>query len=388
MILKPDCSHFPGDRPCRFHKELGIKCDACPHYAPVRETILVIKFDALGDVLRTTALLPSLRKRYPAARIAWLTKGSARDLFDNNPYVDEVLACEDPATLAQLQARTFDLVIHPDASPASAAYASLARANAKRGFALDATGRVEPLNPEAREWFEMGAFDDLKKANTKTYQQVIHEIAGVPWERSEIVIRLTEAERARARAFATERRLERFDFIVGLNTGAGGRWTYKKWTIPGYEALVRALQDRYNCGILLYGGPEERERNATLAAASPNVIDTGTDNALRDFFGRVDLSDVFVTGDTMALHAATALGKRVVCLFGPTSAHEIEDYDRITKIQPRLDCLVCYKMDCDFVPNCMASISSDTVLEAIAAHVAQGALGEPRRPRVPAIRVD
>ena len=85
----------------------------------------------------------------------------------------------------------------------------------------------------------------------------------------------------------------RFDFTVGLNTGAGGRWTYKKWTIPGYQALIAGLQQRYNCGILLYGGPDEKERNATLCAASPNVIDTGTSNALRDFFGRVDLSDVF-----------------------------------------------------------------------------------------------
>jgi len=373
MILKADCSHFPGDRPCRFHKEQGVKCDACPHYAPVRDTILVIKFDALGDVLRTTALLPSLRRRYPSSRITWLTKASARDLFANNPYVDEVLACEDPATLAQLQARTFDLLIHPDASPVSAAYASLARANVKRGFALDATGRVTPLNPEALEWFEMGAFDDLKKSNTKTYQQVIHEIAGLPWTGSEIVVSLSPAERSRARAFSERHGLDRFDFTVGLNTGAGGRWTYKKWTLDGYAALIGELQKRYRCGILLYGGPEERERNEKLAAVSPNVIDTGTDNALRDFFARVDLSDIFVTGDTMALHAATALGKRIVCLFGPTSAHEIEDYGRITKIQPRLDCLVCYKMDCDFVPNCMASISCETVLDAIDAHVARRA---------------
>ena len=51
MILKPDCSHFPGDRPCSFHKSTGVKCDSCPHYSPVRHKILVIKFDALGDVL-------------------------------------------------------------------------------------------------------------------------------------------------------------------------------------------------------------------------------------------------------------------------------------------------------------------------------------------------
>lgn len=370
MLLKHDCSHFPGDRPCRFHKQQGIKCDACPHYDPVRQTILVIKFDALGDVLRTTALLPSLRREYPGARITWLTKSAAKELFANNPYVDEVLLCEEPATIARLLACRFDLLIHPDASPASAAYASLANATIKRGFALNEAGRVFPLNREAAEWLEMGAFDDLKKANTKTYQQVIHEIAGLTFSDAEIVVRLSAEEQAKATEFAREHGLDRYDFIVGLNTGAGGRWTYKKWTLSGYRELIAALESRYRCGILLYGGPEERERNAVLSSASPNVIDTGTDNSLRDFFARVNLADVFVTGDTMALHAATALGKRIVCLFGPTSAHEIQDYGRIAKIQPKLDCLVCYKMDCDFVPNCMESISCSTVLHAIEQQVA------------------
>jgi heptosyltransferase-2 len=74
---------------------------------------------------------------------------------------------------------------------------------------------------------------------------------------------------------------------------------------------------------------------------------------LREFFALTDLSDIMITGDTMALHAATALKKKVICFFGPTSSNEIEDYGRIKKITPDMDCLVCYKQDCDFVPNCM-----------------------------------
>ena len=325
----------------------------------------MIKFDALGDVLRTTALLPSLKACYPGAHVTWLTKSAAKDLFINNPYVHEVLTCEDPTTIARLQCQTYDILIHPDASSTSAAYASLARATVKRGFALNDMGKVCPLNAEAAEWFEMGAFDDLKKANEKTYQQVIHEIAGLPYAKSEIVVNLTEREQATGRAFGEKHQLRRYDFVVGLNTGAGGRWTYKKWTLDGYRELIAALEKQYQCGILLYGGPEERERNQALTSMSSDVIDTGTDNSLRDFFALVDLSDIFVTGDTMALHVATALKKRVVCLFGPTSAHEIEDYGRIIKIQPNLGCLVCYKMDCDFVPNCMESISCDRVMLAI-----------------------
>lgn len=365
MILKFDCAHFPGDRPCAYHKSEGVKCDACPYYNPVHHKILIIKFDALGDVLRTTALLPSLKRQYPQSHVTWLTKAAAKDLFINNPFVHEVLACEDPTTIARLQTQVYDVLIHPDASPTSAAYASLAKAKVKRGFALNEMGKVYPLNPEAEEWFEMGAFDDLKKKNTKTYQTIIHEIAGLQNPNSEIVVNLTDKEKARGQAFAEKHQLDQYDFVVGLNTGAGGRWQYKKWTLEGYRDLIGELEKQYRCGILLYGGPEERDRNQTLMSMFPHVLDTGTDNSLRDFFALVGLSDIFVTGDTMALHVATALQKQIVCLFGPTSAHEIEDYGRIIKIQPELNCLVCYKMECDFVPNCMGSISCDRVMLAI-----------------------
>ena len=365
MILKNDCRHFPGDHPCSIHKTTGIKCDTCKDYSPVKEKILIIKFDALGDVLRTTSILPSLRSVYPEASITWLSKSNAAGIFKNNPYVDTFWSMEDPALLTKLMTEEFDLLIHPDASPASAYYANTARAKVKKGFSINSKGRVFPLNKEAEEWFEFGAFDDLKKLNKKPYQQIIHEIAGIAYHKPEIVIELTEAERVFAKQFHDTRGLKNFDFTIGLNTGAGGRWKYKKWTLQGYKDFIQALNQKYRCGILLYGGTEEIERNRQLSKIGNNVIDTGTDNSLREFFSLMSLSDIIVTGDTMALHTAAALKKQVICLFGPTSANEIEDYGRIIKIQPGLDCLVCYKMDCDFVPNCMESISVQMVMDAV-----------------------
>ncbi len=365
MRLKPDCRHFPGDRPCDIHKRTGVHCDTCTEYSPRGQRILVIKFDALGDVLRTTCLLPSLKKKYPQSYIVWLTRSNAVSLFENNPLVDDVWRAEDPTTLSRLDVMEFDLMIHPDASPASAAFAQRATARERLGFGLNPDGSIRCYNAEAEPWLEMGAFDDLKKANRKTYQQIIHDIARLSYERSEIMVILSEPEKRMTAGFRSRHKLERFPLLVGLNTGAGGRWQFKKWTLDGYRELIRRLISDLKCGVLLYGGPEEVERNHELAAISPDVIDTGTNNNVREFFALVDLCDILVTGDTMALHVATALKKQVVCLFGPTSANEIDDYGRIQKIQPDLDCLVCYKMECDFVPNCMESIRVDMVMDAI-----------------------
>jgi len=364
MILKNDCIHFPGDRPCRFNKVNGLECTNCTHYAVSSSRILIIKLDATGDVLRTTTLLPALHAAYPNAHITWITKGSATELFHNNPLLHRVLRYDAPETLYCLMTEEFDLVIHPDASPVSAPIATLAKGKEKRGFIMHEKGYLVPLNTEAGYWLEMGAFDRLKQTNTRSYQEIIHSIAEVPFKEEEIQLYLSEDEKSNASRFKHHHTIPDHHTIIGLNTGASGRWKYKQWTFDGYADLIERLLSKKDISVVLYGGPEEKERNAKLKAMYPEVVDSGTNNSLRSFFSLLSLADIIITGDTLALHAATALGKKVICLFGPTSHHEIYDYGRITKIYPLIPCLVCYKPSCTVSPNCMESISPDTVFAA------------------------
>jgi heptosyltransferase-2 len=150
---------------------------------------------------------------------------------------------------------------------------------------------------------------------------------------------------------------------VGLNTGAGGRWPLKRWTEDGFLGLTRALS-MSGAAVLLLGGPEEVERNRRLVKEARRsnekgapIVDTGCDNTLRQFAAVVDLCDVVVTGDTLAMHVATALGKQVVAIFGPTSSVEIDLFGRGEKLTSKtMDCLVCYKNHCELDPNCMNTI--------------------------------
>jgi len=365
MILKTDCRLFPGDRPCIPNKQEGIKCDNCNYYSPVEFKILIIKLDAAGDVLRTTSLLHALKEKYKTSHITWLTKRNSIALFKNNKLVDEVVEFESPALLARLQTEQFDLLIHPDASPVSCALASVVKAKDKRGYTLNAKGKVIPVNDDAVEWLEMGAFDEYKKKNKKSYQQILHEIAGVEYKKGEIIINLSQPELEFKNDFRLKNNLDQYKHLIGLNTGASTRWQLKQWRAEGYQELITKLSSQKEIGILLYGGPEEAGRNEQIKSLFPNVIDTSTSNSLREFFALLDLSDIVITGDTLALHAATALKKNIICVFGPTSHNEIEDYGRIKKVIPEMDCLTCYKPVCDFVPNCMDLISSDDIYSEV-----------------------
>jgi heptosyltransferase-2 len=363
--LKTDCRHFRPDRPCAPHKQHGVICATCTDdYDPIRTRILIVKMAAVGDVLRTTSLLPGIVARWPGAHITWVTSPAAAPLFSGNRLVDRVLTFSGHVPV-ELLAERFDVVINPDAAADACALAHLARCEERIGFDVDERGAPIALSPAAERWLEMGVRDDLKKANTLTYQEHMAAILGVDYRRDPPILELDEADRTVGASLMARHPGSSGKLVIGLNTGAGGRWRFKRWTEEGYVELSRQLvADGHQ--VLLLGGPEEVERNARLAASvGEGVIETGCDNTLREFAGIVELCDVVVTGDTLAMHVAIARGCRVVVLFGPTSLNEIEVFDRGDRIAPDLPCLVCYKQDCDLVPNCMKSIGADRVLAAV-----------------------
>ena len=95
------------------------------------------------------------------------------------------------------------------------------------------------------------------------------------------------------------------------------------------------------------------------------MIDTGTDNSLSAFFGVVDACDVVVSSDSLAMHIAIALGKCVVAIFGSTTPHEVDLYDRGEKVVTDFECSPCYLKTCDKSPTCMQALRGETVGEAV-----------------------
>src|SRR5262245_21931614 len=107
-----DCRHFSGYKPCGRSDV----CDQnCPQLDIPRVRILVVHLEALGAVLRSTALLPSIKRKFPSSHITWVTKRPGQDLLMQNPLVDRVLAL-DHETLPTLEALSFDIGFSVDKS--------------------------------------------------------------------------------------------------------------------------------------------------------------------------------------------------------------------------------------------------------------------------------
>ncbi len=374
--LKRDCRHFRADRPCAPHKQRQLTCATCPEYDRIVQRILVVKLAATGDVLRTTSFLRAIHATFPGARLTWVTAPGAVDLFRNNPCVDEVLTSRDALTSARLAVEEFDVVLCPDADPEAASLAASARGRERRGFTMGPDGIVQPLGEGAEAWYRMGLSDQLKRSNRETYQALVARVLELdPALVTEPILEPSDTDTAFAEAFfggLSSADDDQNRPVIGLNTGAGGRWEYKAWTVPNQKRFLELACDA-GFTVVLLGGPEEAERHVDLLQSAQDrpVFDAGTSNSFGQFAALVDRCDVVLTSDSFAVHVATARKIPAVVLFGPTSAAEIELYGRGEKLVPKgLDCLCCYLPACAVTPHCQALIEPADVLASVLRQVA------------------
>ncbi|MBD3268018.1 hypothetical protein GF373_15230 [bacterium] len=363
--LNIDCRHYRHDRPCRPHKQFGVVCEHCEYYDPVRSRILIVKLGATGDVLRTTALLGSVKDLYPDSHITWICGKSSFELIRHNPWVDWPLLFSQES-LVLLDAMAFDVCINCDLAPEAAALASRVKAQTKKGFGMAPNSSIHPFHPEAETWFEMSMWDDCKKQNTQTYQSHMRRILGAPETNHAIHTPLLPKHVEKAKVFAAQADLDASVPIIGFNVGAGDRWQHKKWTIEGFVELAERIDKHVQARIMILYGPVDRERaRHVMQAMTVPFVDAGLHPSLLEFFAFLDLCTLIVTGDTFALHAALGLDKKVVCLVGPTSARELELYNKGVILQSQMDCLGCYRTECEKDPHCMNSLTAETVFEAV-----------------------
>lgn len=332
-------------------------------------SILILKTAALGDVLRTTSILEGLHERYAPCRVTWLTAPGAVDLVRTHPLVHEVVAFDARApqssadSIERLKRTRWARVISLDDEEPLCALASSLSAEQLSGACLDSTGK-RAYTDDVAPWFEMGLLsrlgkleaDRLKVVNRRSHAEIYAAMLGIRMGKPKLVLPRDVLERAaswRARLGLDARRP-----LIGLNTGAGGRWVSKQLseerTIELAGALTREAEQRGGrATFVLLGGEAEAERNRRIhegLARSPAkvaFVDAGADNALLDFAAIVAGLDLLITSDSLALHMAIAADVPVVVFFAPTSAAEIELYGRGEKVVSTSGDYASYRPDAD-----------------------------------------
>jgi heptosyltransferase-2 len=351
-------------------------------------SILIIKTGALGDVLRTTAILPGLHERYEDCRVTWVTHSGAVDLVVRHPLVAEVIPL-DPGSVHEVEAVQkrlsvvrWDRILSFDDEEALCRLATSLSTRRLSGAYLD-DQRTRTYTPDVAPWFDMGLLsrfgkeeaDRRKLSNTKSHPAIFAEMLGVPFGKT--MLPLPDSALRFAQGLAQRRAVLDRGPIIGLNTGAGGRWHSKCLPVDRTVQLAHALHEELAGQVvfLLLGGPPELDRNQAILreiGETTYTIDTGCDNSLTDFAALIGLCNLLVTSDSLALHVGVALGVRIVGFFAPTSAAEIELYGLGEKIQSTAPDYCSYRPD--------ASTATITVERLKAAVLRQLSLVDPVTP--------
>ncbi len=326
----------------------------------------MIKTGALGDVLRTTSILPGLHAKFPGVEITWLTADAAVPLVDRHRMIHRVVTCnvksdESMANVRKdLESVTWDWIMSlDDEMPLCELATSLAHGKLSGAY-LDGDGE-RIYSDDVEPWFGMGLLsragkavaDQAKIDNERTHPEIFADMLQIEAGRPELP--LPSASVADAQAFASRHGLDRETLVIGLNTGAGGRWTSKGLPVDRVVAFAGALTTALDQPVvfLVLGGPPERERNDGILAGindlglAAKAIDAGTDNDLPTFASLVGLSDLLLTSDSLALHIGVAMNVSIVSFFAPTSAAEIELYGLGQKLKSTSEDYCSYSKTAD-----------------------------------------
>jgi len=350
-----------------------------PHEVELRSTdqasgdrILVIHLEALGAVLQSTAILPPLKRKFPNAHITWLTSKAALPLLENNALVDRLLSWS-PETNEGLLCSRFGTVMSLDKSPGPAALAVQLASQTKHGFGWGAEGNIFPLSSFGEYAFSLGLDNELKfKKNQKTSQEIFCGLADLPFGRDDYQLNLRDQEIKKSRSYR-KAQASASDWVIGINTGCADNFPYKKFTISRHHELIDALLKAFpKASVFLLGGRAETQRNMDIASPftkdsmlKGRVIQTPTTEGLRSGIVYENACDLVISGDTLGMHIAIGLKKKVVAWFSLTCHQEIDVYDRGVKLLADVTCGPCWLSSCDKEPKCYDQVPVADVVRAV-----------------------
>jgi ADP-heptose:LPS heptosyltransferase len=329
-------------------------CDSCDEYDRITKRILIIKLGAIGDVIRTTPLVTAYRKLYPGCHITWLTHSP--DILPLKG-IDVIHRFDFNAVYAIVH-QQFDIAINLDKEIEACSLLHDVSATEKYGFTRK-LNHIEVATPAARHKLLTGLFDQLSKANTKSYTEEIFDICGLKFNAEPYMLRINEGL---VKKWSLLKEKAGGKPVIGLNTGCGKRWSTRLWPVAYWTELINLLQQKGFYPVVL-GGPDEDAQNK-LYAESTGCYYPGT-YSLEEFISISANCDVIVSAVSMMMHIAVGLQKQLVLFNNIFNKHEFDLYGRGRILEPEAGCDCYYGNICKRDVHCMNSLPVAEVLKAI-----------------------
>ena len=322
--------------------------------------ILVRAPNWVGDAVLSLPVLAGLIRLFPEAAITVLAAPRVAPLFAGQPAVKNVILYPDGKEKWRLQyslRKTFDLALALPNSFEAALGLWLTGVSYRLGYA--ANGRSPLLTMALRG-----------RRRLRGLHQVFYYLGLL--QALEPVkdffpprLYLAEGETAEGQSLLVADGGNPGSPWVGLAPGAA-YGPAKRWPPERFAEVGNVLQEEFQAGLVLLGGPEDRESAAEVQQHSRGrLLNLAGETTLRQALMVLSQLKVLITNDSGLMHAAAALGVPVVAIFGSTDPVATGPFtSRATIVHHPLPCSPCLERTCTLGDPCLMEI---TVAEVAAA---------------------
>jgi ADP-heptose:LPS heptosyltransferase len=344
------------------------------------KVIVVAKLIGMGSILQATPLLRALKRRYPRAKLIFVTLQSNQELLRRLSCVDEILTLDDRGvvamgvttlrTIAALIRRNVDLYLDLEVYSAFASLLALWAVTRNRiGFYRHSTA------------FKKGIYTHLVFFNTRMSIRHLYlqlgRVGGAQAGESDLTgpIRIDESDRAGLPSvLSTAPGWQMGMPYIVVNPNASDLLLERRWPI---EHAITAVTELVSLGhqVALMGAANERPFVESLhgrlaSGIQGRVANTAGLLTLGELVALLDAASCVLTNDTGPMHIAIALCRPTVCLFGPANPeHYGQMLPGVEIFYSQVFCSPClYEADqppCNGNNICMQRIDPQAVVKSV-----------------------
>ncbi len=326
--------------------------------------VLLIRLSSLGDVVLATAAVEALAEDRPDVEIHVLTKPAFREVFRNHPAVARCLEWDPSEGLGRLAEAVrrggYDRVVDLHGNLRTRALRALAPTMRWSRY------RKGSVRRRVAVWLRKPALLDRAHVVDR-YVRALAPLGVRPVRRL-------------PRVFPAEADYGRVEALLRASGWAGqplialapaARWATKAWPEAHWIDLVSRIRGEDRGFPVVIGGAGDRDLAERILAGGPGANLAG-ETSIPETAAVLERCEVLVTNDSAPLHLATAVGTRVVALFGPTVTgfgfYPLGPLDRVLeRPEPCRPCSLHGGERCRLgTLSCLEGVSPETVCEDLA----------------------
>ncbi len=276
--------------------------------------ILIVQTGFIGDVILSTQVIGALAKKFPNARLYFLTTPVSLDLVKYHPNLTKALVFDKRSSkkgakglvkmAKELRKYSFDMVFSLHKSYRTSLLLKLSNIPLRYGF-KEAKGSFFYTKTTKRSNFNHEVLRNL--SILKTIEIEPKE------ENAKMHIEISrEAEETLSSYWKPK------EGVSVVSVSFGSVWNTKRWTVDGFTKVIKEILDS-GAEVLLIGGPKETQ--------IAKHIERRLDKKVFNLVGKLSLlasvaaikkSDVLLTNDSSPMHMASAVKTPVVSVWCAT----------------------------------------------------------------------